>query len=321
MRIEYLEYLLYFAETKSVTATAARFYMSVQGMSQALHKVEQEYNVNIFDRSSHALKLTPVGEEFVDYARLLVDRHRELRNFASALDVHKGPRAEPFYLFATPVVMRSLIDPLDAYLLDRLPFSMILREDSLSDIIPVISSNAHANSMAIVSIPAPMTNLDEYVDRFARQGLVYIPLLRPYISILVSSSSPVATRKEIDQRTLSTLPHGMLCDDALFDLVDDFLQWDMLQVVSNNWRLLERRIMETGCAVGIPSMDLVVNPPRSGIAVLKLADETFMPEIGILASAESLKLEPVRHIESLVKEFVTYQAKQLPFKGTYKTLV
>lgn len=38
MKIEHLEYLVDFAETRSVSVTAGHFYISTQGMSRALHR-------------------------------------------------------------------------------------------------------------------------------------------------------------------------------------------------------------------------------------------------------------------------------------------
>lgn len=79
MKIEQMEYLVYFAQTGSVAATASHFYMTKQGMNKALHQLEHDSGYMLFESEFGGLKLTKAGEEFAARAQAVIDDLRDLR--------------------------------------------------------------------------------------------------------------------------------------------------------------------------------------------------------------------------------------------------
>ncbi len=64
MRMEQLQYLIDLAQTGSLSKTAQNFYMTQQGLGNALKKLEQEFHTQLYIRTSHGVSLTAMGQYF-----------------------------------------------------------------------------------------------------------------------------------------------------------------------------------------------------------------------------------------------------------------
>mgnify|MGYP000155395483 CR=1 FL=1 len=60
------EYFIMIAQTKNLSAAAARLYVSQPYLSQYLIRLEKEFNVKLFDRTT-PLRLTKAGEIYYNY--------------------------------------------------------------------------------------------------------------------------------------------------------------------------------------------------------------------------------------------------------------
>ena len=79
MTIKDLEYLAAIEDGKSITAAARRLFVAQPALSQCLHKVEKEYDIQIFVRTVNGVKLTEEGECFMEKARCILGEHEELK--------------------------------------------------------------------------------------------------------------------------------------------------------------------------------------------------------------------------------------------------
>ena len=64
MKTEQLRYLIDLEETKSITKTAERFFMSQQAISEAIRKLEAEFNTTLLVRKKYGVDFTEAGKEF-----------------------------------------------------------------------------------------------------------------------------------------------------------------------------------------------------------------------------------------------------------------
>lgn len=86
MRIEQLLYLKDLSETHSITQTAQRFFMTQQGLSNAIRNLENEYNVTLLTRSNQGVSLTSEGQLFLAKAQKLIDDYNELKTSFVSLE-------------------------------------------------------------------------------------------------------------------------------------------------------------------------------------------------------------------------------------------
>jgi len=66
------------AQSRSVSKAAKLNDVSQSAASQAIHEVERELGVDLFDRSTRPLTVTGAGKLYVEYCRDLLRRHEEL---------------------------------------------------------------------------------------------------------------------------------------------------------------------------------------------------------------------------------------------------
>ena len=80
MTLQQLLYSVKIAETKSMNKAAAELYISQPALSSAIHELEEELNIEIFIRNPKGVIVTTEGENFLSYARQIVEMSNMLRD-------------------------------------------------------------------------------------------------------------------------------------------------------------------------------------------------------------------------------------------------
>ena len=83
MRTEQLKYLVDVAETKSMSRTAERMFVSPQAISKGIKQLEQELGAELLVRTSSGVTLTPLGESVVAVAQNMLKEEQLLGHLAS----------------------------------------------------------------------------------------------------------------------------------------------------------------------------------------------------------------------------------------------
>ena len=78
MNISHLKYAVEIANTKSISKAAKNLYMGQPNLSRAIKSLEDSIGINIFIRSSRGIRITPEGEEFIQYARNILKQIDDL---------------------------------------------------------------------------------------------------------------------------------------------------------------------------------------------------------------------------------------------------
>ena len=67
------------AETGKITEAAKKLYISQPSLTNAIHELEKEMNVVIFNRTNKGISLSAEGEIFLGYARQVLEQAAVLR--------------------------------------------------------------------------------------------------------------------------------------------------------------------------------------------------------------------------------------------------
>lgn len=86
MNIQQLEYLLAVDKHKHFGKAAHACFITQPTLSAMIHKLEEELDVKIFDRTSHPIRTTDTGAEIVKHAKTVIDAVNELRAKADLLN-------------------------------------------------------------------------------------------------------------------------------------------------------------------------------------------------------------------------------------------
>ena len=74
MTIKQLQYAVTVAETGNMTDAAKKLFIAQPSLTSAIHELEKEYGITLFFRSNKGIELTPEGDEFLGYARQVLEQ-------------------------------------------------------------------------------------------------------------------------------------------------------------------------------------------------------------------------------------------------------
>ena len=131
MTLQQLKYVCMVAETGKITEAAKKLYISQPSLTNAIHELEKEMNVVIFNRTNKGISLSAEGEIFLGYARQVLEQAAVLE------DKYKGEHGEKkkfcvstqHYSFA----VNAFVDLIKRYGQDEYDFS--IRETQTYEII------------------------------------------------------------------------------------------------------------------------------------------------------------------------------------------
>jgi DNA-binding transcriptional LysR family regulator len=76
MTLTQLKYAIAIADKKSINEAARSLFVSQPSISAAIHELEEEIGIELFLRSNRGVRITPAGEEFLGYARQVVEQYQ-----------------------------------------------------------------------------------------------------------------------------------------------------------------------------------------------------------------------------------------------------
>lgn len=131
MTLQQLKYAITVAETGTITEAANKLYISQPSLTNAIHELEKEMNIIIFNRTNKGISISKEGEDFLGYARQVLEQAAILE------DKYKGDNggkkkfcvSTQHYSFA----VNAFVDLIKKYGQDEYDFS--LRETQTYEII------------------------------------------------------------------------------------------------------------------------------------------------------------------------------------------
>lgn len=106
MTITQLKYVLAVAEHQNFTKAAEKTFVTQPTLSMQIQKLEEELEIQIFDRSKKPIELTDIGKKIVEQAHKIVN---ESERMLDIVDQEKGFIGGMFKLGIIPTVMPTLL--------------------------------------------------------------------------------------------------------------------------------------------------------------------------------------------------------------------
>ena len=80
MNLTQLRYAITVANSDSMNEAARNLFISQPSLSAAIKELEEEAGIEIFRRTNRGISVTPEGEEFIGYARQVVEQYNLIEN-------------------------------------------------------------------------------------------------------------------------------------------------------------------------------------------------------------------------------------------------
>ena len=157
MTITQLQYVLAVAEHKNFTLAAQKCFVTQPTLSMQIQKLEEELDVQIFDRTKKPIQLTDIGHKIVNQAKNIVNESERIQDI---IDQQKGEFGGEFRVAIIPTVMPTLLPMFLNNFIKKYPKINLVIEELNTDEIIVKLKNGTLDA-AIAATPLNEDNIKE----------------------------------------------------------------------------------------------------------------------------------------------------------------
>lgn len=199
MTLQQLRYVVTVAETGTITEAANKLYISQPSLTNAIHELEKEMNIVIFNRTNKGISLSKEGDDFLGYARqvleqasILEERYKENSGGKKQFCV-----STQHYSFA----VNAFVDLIQEYGQEAYDFS--LRETQTYEIIEDVAKMRSEIGILFLN------DFNESVIRkiLKSHDLAFHPLFVAKPHVFISRNHPLATKKVVTNQDLENYPY------------------------------------------------------------------------------------------------------------------
>ena len=198
MTLKQLQYMVTVAEEGNITNAARKLYIAQPSLTAAIHELENELNITLFQRSNKGIKLTSEGEEFLGYARQVLEQTTLIqeRYTGKKTGKLKFSVSSQHYSFA----VEAFVELLKSSGADKYEFHM--RETQTFNIIDDV---AHLRSEIGILY---LNKFNEEVIRktLKDNNLSFTPLFTAKPHVFIGKNSPLAKKRYLTLEDLKPYP-------------------------------------------------------------------------------------------------------------------
>lgn len=198
MTLTQLRYVITIAEERSMNEAAKKLFIAQPSLSVAIKEIEEEIGITIFKRSNKGVLVTPQGEEFIGYARQVVEQYELLETkYINKTDVKKKfAVSTQHYTFA----VKAFVEMVKQFGMENYEFA--IRETKTFEVIEDVKN--FKSEIGILYI----NDFNSKILRklFSEYGLEFHPLLDCYIYVYMWKGHPLAGKNEISLEELEEYP-------------------------------------------------------------------------------------------------------------------
>ncbi|TXE19940.1 LysR family transcriptional regulator [Psychroserpens burtonensis] len=170
MTITQLKYVLAIAEHKNFTKAAEKCFVTQPTLSTQIQKLEDELDVQIFDRGKKPIELTDVGRKIVQQAKNIVDESERIQDI---VDQQKGFIGGEFRIGIIPTVMPTLLPMFLKNFIKKYPKVHLKIEELTTEEIITRLMDGHLDA-AIAATPLENDTIKERV-LYYEPFVAYVP--------------------------------------------------------------------------------------------------------------------------------------------------
>lgn len=159
MTITQLKYVLAVAEHQNFTVASEHCFVTQPTLSMQIQKLEDQLDIQIFNRSKKPIQLTDIGAKIVEQAKTIVD---ESNRITDIVDQQKGFIGGEFKLGIIPTIMPTLLPMFLKTFIKKYPkVNLIIEELTTEEIVKKLS-DGHIDA-AIAATPLENESIKERV--------------------------------------------------------------------------------------------------------------------------------------------------------------
>mgnify|MGYP000968579211 FL=1 len=279
MTLQQLRYVIEVAKTGSMNVAAKQLFVSQPSLSMAIKELENDVHISIFERTTKGVVITAEGEEFLGYARQIINQVELLEDkYIEAGQIKKkfGVSAQ-HYSFA----VKAFVEMVKGFDMDKYEFA--IREARTYDVIhDVVTGKSEIGILYTNEFNEKVLNKIfkdnqlEFVHLFTCQGYAYLWKNHPL------AGKKVIALEELQDYPCLSFEQG---DNNSFYFAEEILStYDFKKTIKSNDRATNLNLMVGLNAFTLCSGIICEELNGSDYIAVKLAEEVTM-DIGYIKRA------------------------------------
>lgn len=189
MNILHMKYAVEVAKVGSLNKAAESLYVALPNISRSIKELEADLGITVFDRTAKGMVLTPEGEEFINYAKDILNQIDQVENMYKSGQVKKQK-------FSVSVPRASYIS--DAFT----EFSKMLSKDACDIFYKETNSQRTINNILNhdykLGIIRYAENFDKYFKSMLEEKALSYEMVTEFsYCLIMSADNPLAKKEEI----------------------------------------------------------------------------------------------------------------------------
>ena len=207
--LQQLQYVLTIAQEGSITKAAHVLYKSQPNISNAIHELEEELQIQIFKRTPNGVLLTPEGEEFLIQADAIIEQVNSLKK------KYSPDNSETFRfrisISRSSYIVRGISEWLNHTVDSGAPLDLHILETNTNRVIENVSSG-HAD-LGIIRIPSEQS--DSYKTLLKSKNISMQILMEFPLRIVFKKDHPLSRYQDIPYEKLEPYTEIIHGDDRV----------------------------------------------------------------------------------------------------------
>lgn len=198
MTLAQLRYAITVAGASSMNEAAGKLFISQPSLSASIKELEAEVGVELFKRTNRGISVTPEGEEFIGYARQVVEQYNLIESKYILKENTKkkfGVSMQP-YTFA----VKAFVEMVKQFGMDEYEFE--IHETKTYDVIEDVKNCKSEIGVLYIND----FNKKVLTKLFHQSGVEFHELLKCHIYVYLWKGHPLASKKEITLEELEEYP-------------------------------------------------------------------------------------------------------------------
>lgn len=201
MTLQQLKYAVAVADTRNITEASRRVFISQPSLTAAIHELEAEMGITIFSRSNKGVTITNEGDEFLSYARQVLEQANLLEERFKSKDEDSGNTIFSVSCQHYSFAVNAFVDVIKRF--GGNEYNFTLRETQTHEIIEDV---AHLKSeIGVLYLSSRNENVISKLIK--KNNLIFEPLFSAPLHVFISKKNPLAKKKKIKLTDLAAFPY------------------------------------------------------------------------------------------------------------------
>lgn len=295
MTITQLIYVLAVAEHKNFTLAAEKTFVTQPTLSMQIQKLEEELEVQIFDRTTKPIQPTAIGKVIIQQAKKIVNESDRIKDL---IDLEKGFIGGEFKLGMIPTIAPTLLPMfLKTFLNKHNKVNLIIEEYTTEEIIQKLR-NGYLDA-AIVATPLVESDIKERV-------LFYEPFVGYMPPIFRQEVGPELRQEDLDLRKLLLLQDGHCFRDGIINICNNKATAESknFKLQSGSFETLINLSKEGLGYTLLPYLHTLSLGPDDKKNLIQFADPKPAREISLIYTDNELKLQIINALYDVILSII-----------------